>query len=147
MAFILKTIELPKHIKDKFELDDIDSSLLQQLSKDFDCGVESLKDIIIELQKPGYDIREELEQISFCEDIKSIEELKEGDVVSGVVRNITDFGAFIDIGLKNDALLHISEYSHKRISHLMDVMSINQQFKNLRDFKCRFGEKTEYLYH
>jgi uncharacterized protein len=121
-----------KHIKEKFELDNIDSNILQQLSLDFDCGVESLKDIIIELQKPGYDIREELEQVSFCEEIKSIEELKEGDIVSGVVRNITDFGAFIDIGLKNDALLHISEYSHKRISHLMDVMSINQQFKNLR---------------
>ena len=121
-----------KHIKEKFDLTKIDANILQQLSRDFECGVESLKDIIIELQKPGYDIREELEQVSFCEDIKSIEELKEGDIVSGVVRNITDFGAFIDIGLKNDALLHISEYSHKRISHLMDVMSINQQFKNLR---------------
>ncbi len=124
--------KLAKHIKDKFELEKIDTTILQQLSQDFDCGIESLKDIIIELQKPGYDIREELEQVSFCEYIKSIEELKEGDIVSGVVRNITDFGAFIDIGLKNDALLHISEYSHKRISHLMDVMSINQQFKNLR---------------
>ncbi|HIP30785.1 MAG TPA: S1 RNA-binding domain-containing protein [Sulfurospirillum arcachonense] len=124
--------KVAKHIKEKFDLNNIDSSILQELSLDFDCGVESLKDIIIELQKPGFDIREELEQVSFCEEIKSIEELKEGDIVSGVVRNITDFGAFIDIGLKNDALLHISEYSHKRISHLMDVMSINQQFKNLR---------------
>jgi uncharacterized protein len=87
---------------------------------------------VFELKKPGYDIREELEQVSFCEEIKSIDELKSGDIVSGIVRNITDFGAFIDIGLKNDAMLHISEYSHKRISHLMDVMSINQQFKNIR---------------
>ena len=124
--------KVAKHIKDKFDLETIDNNILQQLSIDFSCGIESLKDIVFELQKPGYDIREELEQVSFCEDIKSIEELKEGDIVSGVVRNITDFGAFIDIGLKNDALLHISEYSHKRISHLMDVMSINQQFKNLR---------------
>lgn len=124
--------KVAKYIKEKFDLDEIDSNVLKQLSLDFNCGIESLKDIIIELQKPGYDIREELEQVSFCEEIKSIEELKEGDMVSGVVRNITDFGAFIDIGLKNDALLHISEYSHKRISHLMDVMHINQQFKNLK---------------
>jgi len=131
--------KVAKHIKEKFNLNNIDSNMLQGLSRDFDCGVESLKDIIIELQKPGYDIREELEQVSFCEDIKSIEELKEGDVVSGVVRNITDFGAFIDIGLK---ILHISEYSHKRISHLMDVMSINQQFKNLRILSIDLGKGT-----
>jgi len=124
--------KVAKFIKDKFDLDKIDTEILKQLSKDFECGIESLKDIVLELQKPGYDIREELEQVSFCEEIKSIEDLKEGDLVSGIVRNITDFGAFIDIGLKNDAMLHISEYSHKRISHLMDVMSINQQFKNLR---------------
>ena len=55
-----------------------------------------------------------------------------GDSVNGIVRNITDFGAFIDIGLKNDAMLHISQYSHKRISHLMDVMSVNQQLKNTK---------------
>jgi len=124
--------KVAKYIKNNFDLDNIDTNILQKLSEEFNCGVESLKDIIIELKKPGFDIREELEQVSFCEEIKSIEELKEGDIVSGVVRNITDFGAFIDIGLKNDALLHISEYSHKRISHLMDVMSVNQQFKNLR---------------
>ena len=124
--------KVAKHIKDRFDLDKIDNNTLKELALDFKCGIESLKDIIIELKKPGFDIREELEQISFCEEIKDIESLKEGDIVSGVVRNITDFGAFIDIGLKNDALLHISEYSHKRISHLMDVMSINQHFKNLR---------------
>ncbi|WP_024955754.1 helix-hairpin-helix domain-containing protein [Sulfurospirillum arcachonense] len=124
--------DVAKHLKENFDLTQVTEDILHKLSYEFDCGVESLKDILQELKKPGYDIREELEEISFCEDIKSIEELKEGDIVSGVVRNITDFGAFIDIGLKNDALLHISEYSHKRISHLMDVMSINQQFKNLR---------------
>ena len=106
--------------------------------------MESLKDIVVELKKPGYDIRDELEQISFCEDIKSIEELKIGDSVNGVVRNITDFGAFIDIGLKNDAMLHISQYSHKRISHLMDVMSVNQQLKNIKIQNIDI-EKTKYL--
>ncbi len=124
--------EVARYLKQEFDLENISGDILKDLSLKFNCGIESLKDIVVELQKSGYDIREELEQVSFCEEIKNIEDLKEGDIVSGVVRNITDFGAFIDIGLKNDALLHISEYSQKRISHLMDVMSINQQLKNIR---------------
>jgi len=124
--------DVAQYLKEKCDLSNIDNSTLKELSEKFNCGIESLKDIVIELKKPGYDIRDELEQISFCEDIKSIDELKIGDSVNGVVRNITDFGAFIDIGLKNDAMLHISQYSHKRISHLMDVMSVNQQLKNIK---------------
>jgi len=121
-----------KYIKDNCDLSNISNDTLKELSMKYECGMESLKDIVTELLKPGYDIRDELEQISFCEDIKSIDELKIGDSVNGIVRNITDFGAFIDIGLKNDAMLHISQYSHKRISHLMDVLSINQQLKNIK---------------
>ena len=124
--------DVAKYMKEKCNLKTIDWETVEELSTTYDCGVESLKDIIIELEKPGYDIRSELEQISFCEDIKSIDELKIGDSVNGVVRNITDFGAFIDIGLKNDAMLHISQYSHKRINHLMDVLNINQQLKNIK---------------
>ena len=124
--------DVAKYLKEKCDLSNIDNAQLKELSLKFNCGLESLKDIVIELKKPGFDIRDELEQISFCEDIKSIDELKIGDSVNGVVRNITDFGAFIDIGLKNDAMLHISQYSHKRISHLMDVLSINQQLKNIK---------------
>jgi len=124
--------DVAKYLKEKCDLNAIDNTTLKELSKKFDCGYESLKDIVVELKKPGFDIRDELEQISFCEDIKSIDELKIGDSVNGVVRNITDFGAFIDIGLKNDAMLHISQYSHKRISHLMDVISVNQQLKNIK---------------
>ena len=85
--------------------------------------------------------REELEQISFYEDVKSIDELKEDDLVSGVVRNITDFGAFIDIGLKNDALLHISEFSHKKIkTHKMKHSIILICFTLL--FSCVKNNKT-----
>ncbi|MEA3553653.1 MAG: Tex-like N-terminal domain-containing protein [Campylobacterota bacterium] len=120
------------YLKENYDLNSVDDIILKELSIKFNCGIESLRDILKELKKPGYDIRDELEQVSFCQENKTIEELKQGDIVSGVVRNITDFGAFIDIGLKNDAMLHISEYSHKRISHLSDVMSINQQFKNIR---------------
>ena len=124
--------KVAKFLKDNYNLSEVDNNILKELSIKFNCGIESLKDILVELKKPGYDIREELDQISFCQENKTIDQLKQGDIVSGVVRNITDFGAFIDIGLKNDAMLHISEYSHKRISHLMDVMSINQQFKNIK---------------
>ncbi|MGB3751697.1 MAG: Tex-like N-terminal domain-containing protein, partial [Arcobacteraceae bacterium] len=84
-----------KYLKEKCDLANISNDTLKELSVKFECGMESLKDIITELLKPGYDIRDELEQISFCEDIKSIDELKIGDSVSGIVRNITDFGAFI----------------------------------------------------
>jgi len=127
-----ESYKVAKYIKDNYKLDEVDKTTIQDISTKFNIGIISLEDIIKEIQKPGYDIREELEQISFCEDIKSIEELKQGDIVSGVVRNITDFGAFIDIGLKNDAMLHISQYSKNRINHLSDVMSINQQFNNLK---------------
>jgi len=124
--------DVAMYLKEKCDLSNIDTAMLKELTVKFNCGIESLKDIVVELKKPGFDIRDELEQISFCEDIKNIDELKIGDSVNGIVRNITDFGAFIDIGLKNDAMLHISQYSYKRINHLMDVLSINQQLKNIK---------------
>ena len=136
--------DVAKYLKEKCDLSNVNNEILKELSVKYNCGMESLKDIVIELKKPGYDIRDELEQISFCEDIKSIDELRVGDSVNGVVRNITDFGAFIDIGLKNDAMLHISQYSHKRISHLMDVMSVNQQLKNIKIQNIDI-EKIKYL--
>ncbi len=127
-----ESYDIANYIKKNYDLSSIDKQQILDISNKFNCGVLSLNDIVHELKKPGFDIRDELEQVSFCEDIKSIEELREGDSVNGIVRNITDFGAFIDIGLKNDALLHISQYSHKRISHLMDVISINQQLKDIK---------------
>lgn len=71
-------------------------------------------------------------QVKFANDILDINDLKEGFILSGIVRNITDFGAFVDIGLKNDALLHISEISHKRVSHPSEFLSINQNLENLK---------------
>jgi uncharacterized protein len=121
-----------EYLKKQNDLDNLSSEDMKNICQKFEIGIESLKDIILELKKPGYDIREELEQISFCEEVKDIDQLKEGDSVNGVVRNITDFGAFVDIGLKNDALLHISKISHKRISHPMDILGVNQQLKNIK---------------
>ncbi|MBU1657649.1 RNA-binding transcriptional accessory protein [bacterium] len=89
-------------------------------------GIETLKDIIKELQKPGFDPREELPAIPFKEGVTDIKMLSVGSFVSGIVRNIADFGAFVDIGLKNDGMIHISKMSSKRISHPLEVLSLNQ---------------------
>jgi uncharacterized protein len=99
---------------------------IKVLSAKLAVGEETLKDIINELAKPGFDPREELPAIPFKDDMTDINMLREGSIVSGVVRNIADFGAFVDIGLKNDGMIHISQMSEKRIKHPLEVLSINQ---------------------
>jgi len=96
------------------------------LARKLNVGEETLKDIIKELAKPGFDPREELPAIPFKDDMTNISMLREGSIVSGVVRNIADFGAFVDIGLKNDGMIHISQMSQKRIAHPLEVLSVNQ---------------------
>ena len=103
--------------------DTIDTKVLAQK---LNVGEETLKDIIKELAKPGFDPREDLPAIPFKDDMTDISMLREGSIVSGVVRNIADFGAFVDIGLKNDGMIHISQMSDKRISHPLEVLSVNQ---------------------
>lgn len=115
-----------------YKIEEIKDADIEQISKELNCPILLLKDIIDELLKPGYDVRSEFDEIEFSKDIKTIDDLKEGFIVTGVVRNITDFGAFVDIGLKNDGLLHISQISEKRISHPNEVLSINQQLKKIK---------------
>jgi uncharacterized protein len=103
-----------------------DRSDIKQIAIELGVGEATLKDIIKELEKPGFDPRSELPAIPFREDVTDISMLKEGAIVSGVVRNIADFGAFVDIGLKNDGMIHISKISKKRIAHPLEVLSINQ---------------------
>ncbi len=105
---------------------DLNTLDISMMAKQLGVGKETLSDIIKELQKPGFDPREELPAIPFKEGLTDIKMLKEGSIVSGVVRNIADFGAFVDIGLKNDGMIHISKMSSKRISHPLEVLSINQ---------------------
>jgi len=124
--------DIVRALEAKYDIADIKDNQIEQIAKDLGCLPLLLQDIIRELKKPGLDIRSELNEVEFSKDITKIEDLKEGFVLSGVVRNITDFGAFVDIGLKNDALLHISQISNQRISHPADVLSINQQLKNLK---------------
>jgi len=105
---------------------DLDKIDVKSMADRLEVGQETLRDIIKELQKPGFDPREELPPIPFKEGVTDIKMLREGSVVSGVVRNIADFGAFVDIGLKNDGMIHISKMSDKRIAHPLEVLSLNQ---------------------
>ncbi len=104
----------------------------EKISGEMEVGPETLKDIILELRKPGFDPREDLPKIPFRDDVTDIDELAEGSIVSGVVRSIVDFGAFVDIGLKNDGLIHISQISNKRISHPLERLSVNQYLPRIR---------------
>ncbi len=114
------------NIAQKLEGLDLNTIDVNVKANELGVGKETLKDIIKELQKPGFDPREDLPAIPFKEDVTDIKMLKEGSFVSGVVRNIADFGAFVDIGLKNDGMIHISKMSEKRVSHPLEVLSINQ---------------------
>ena len=124
--------DVVEKLQKKYKIEEIKDNQIEEISKELNCPILLLKDIIAELLKPGYDVRSEFDTVEFSKDIKTIEDLKEGFIISGVVRNITDFGAFVDIGLKNDGLIHISQISEKRISHPMDALSINQQLKNIK---------------
>ena len=99
---------------------------IHQTAKELGVGTQTLQDIIKELQKPGFDPREDLPAIPFKEGLTDIKMLKVGSFVSGIVRNIADFGAFVDIGLKNDGMIHISKMSAKRIKHPLEILVLNQ---------------------
>ena len=122
--------ELTSKLQKNYKIEEIKD--FDKTASELNTSSLKLKDIVNELLKPGYDVRFEFNQVKFSNDILDINDLKEGFVLSGIVRNITDFGAFVDIGLKNDALLHISQISEKRISHPNEVLSINQNLENLK---------------
>ncbi|MDD2356942.1 MAG: Tex-like N-terminal domain-containing protein [Thiovulaceae bacterium] len=118
-------------IAEKLSSMDLDNVDIAVVSNALHVGKETLKDIIFELKKPGFDPRMELPPIAFKSGLTDISMLHEGSIVSGVVRNITDFGAFVDIGLKNDGLIHISKISEKRVSHPLEAVSLNQYLPNI----------------
>lgn len=95
-----------------------------QLAEKLHVGVPTLRDIIDSLLKPGRDPREELPAPIFHTDVLQIEDLSPGMELQGTVRNVIDFGAFVDIGIKNDGLVHISQLSDKFVKHPMDVVSV-----------------------
>lgn len=107
-----------------------DSSVRQRINLDKyvsgTVGLPTLQDIKAELEKPGRDPREQIHEFAFADGIRTIEDLREGMVVPGIVTNITNFGAFVDIGVHQDGLVHISQLANKYVSNPNDVVSLQQ---------------------
>lgn len=103
-----------------YDLDDIN---LEEISEKLEVGLTTLKDIIDELKKPGRDPRDDNPEVLTKSEIMTIDDLKIGDKISGKVRNITDFGAFVDIGVGIDGLIHISNMSDKFIKNPNEVLT------------------------
>ena len=91
-----------------------------------EVGIPTLTDIMKELEKPGRDPREQLEEFEFDKNVSTIDDLVEGMVLPGIVTNITNFGAFVDIGVHQDGLVHISQMANRRIAHPLDVVKLHQ---------------------
>lgn len=94
-----------------------------------EVGMPTLRDIMAELEKPGRDPRSNIEVFSFDDTIRTIDDLKPGMVLPGIVTNITNFGCFVDIGIKENGLIHVSEMSDSYVSDPTTVVSIHQQLK------------------
>lgn len=102
---------------------------VERLAETLSVGVPTLTDIIAEMKKPGRDPREDAPEVVFRNDVRSFEDLKIDMELEGTVRNVVDFGAFVDIGVKNDGLVHISEMSDRYIKHPMEVVSVGDTVK------------------
>lgn len=102
---------------------------VEKMAEDLGMGVMTLTDIIDEIKKPARDPRESMPGVIFRSDVLSFDDLKAGMELEGTVRNVVDFGAFVDIGVKTDGLVHVSELSNRFIKHPMDVVSIGDNVK------------------
>ena len=94
-------------------------------------GVPTLKDIVTELMKPGRDPRDELPKPIFRTDILDLKDLQPGMVLTGTVRNVIDFGVFVDVGVHQDGLVHISEICDRFVKHPSEVVSVGDTVKVL----------------
>lgn len=107
---------------------DIEEKIIK-LAEELEVGLPTLKDIIEEIKKPGRDPREEMPKPIFRSDVLKMEDLKLDMIMTGTVRNVVDFGAFVDIGVKQDGLVHISELSNRFVKNPMDVISVGDEVK------------------
>ena len=97
----------------------------KKLSEELEVGEETLKDIVKELEKPARDPREEMQKPILRTDVLDMKDLKPGMILKGTVRNVIDFGAFVDIGVHQDGLVHISQMTNKKfIKHPLEVVSV-----------------------
>ena len=131
---LLETIGFDKkELKEKEKLQELRTKLksinVEEMSKQLNIGEMTLSDIIEELSKPGRDPREDMPKPILRNDVLKLEDLKEGMVLTGTVRNVIDFGAFVDIGVKHDGLVHISEMSDKFIKNPSDLVSVGDIVK------------------
>ena len=122
-----------KDLKDKEKLEELRKKLktinVEEMAKQLEIGEMTLSDIVEELSKPGRDPREDMPKPILRSDVLKLEDLKEGMVLTGTVRNVIDFGAFVDIGVKHDGLVHISEMSDKFIKNPSDLVSVGDIVK------------------
>ncbi len=122
-----------ENLKDKNKLKEIKEKLanvnVANTAKELEIGEMTLKDIIDELSKPGRDPREEMPKPILRADVLKFEDLIEGQVLTGTVRNVTDFGAFVDVGVKHDGLVHISEMSNSFVKNPSDIVSVGDIVK------------------
>lgn len=118
---------------DRNKLKEFASSLeqygLDRIAAEYGIGLPTLKDIVSELKKPGRDPREDLQKPILRSDVMTINELRPGMELMGTVRNVIDFGCFVDIGVHTDGLVHISEMSHNYVRHPLDVVSVGDVVK------------------
>ena len=120
-------------LKDKEKIDELRQKLksvdVAKTAKELEIGEMTLADIISELSKPGIDPREDMPKPILRSDVLKLEDLKEGMILTGTVRNVIDFGAFVDIGVKHDGLVHISEMSEKFIKNPSEIVSVGDIVK------------------
>ena len=122
-----------KDLADKNKLTELKTKLtsinISELAKELEIGEMTLTDIVSELSKPGRDPREDMPKPILRSDVLKFEDLREGMVLTGTVRNVIDFGAFVDIGVKHDGLVHISEISDSFVKNPSDVVSVGDIVK------------------
>ena len=120
-------------LRNKEKLDSIREKLktisIKEVAKELEVGEMTLEDIISELSKPGRDPREDMPKPILRSDVLKLDDLKEGMILNGTVRNVIDFGAFVDIGVKHDGLVHISEMCDKFIKNPSEVVSVGDIVK------------------
>ena len=135
-----ESYEVAKYILNKYAIDlkndssEIKEFKVKKVNKDevikkFNVGEATLEDILKEIVKPGRDIREDVKIVELNNDVKDIKDLKEGMILNGTVRNIMDFGMFVDINVHQDGLVHISEVSDKYVKNISDLYNINDVVK------------------
>lgn len=105
---------------------DLRATSISTLSSEVGIGVPTLRDILDALERPGRDPREDVPAPILRTDVLKIEDLEEGMVLAGTIRNVVDFGAFVDIGIKNDGLVHVSQLSDRFVKNPLDVVSVGQ---------------------